>query len=341
MENLDNALRRLRQVLLTSQQSDIFQTRIHNREEVLGRFNPAFRKIDNLTLEDFQEFLYFDINKHWTGLHRQVRNLTVDMDTLRNALKHLLDESIPLARRFDDTLGKIRGLGKALATAILLVAYPEKYGVWNSISESGLKILDIWPDFERGTTLGQKYEQINEIFTYLSTELNIDFWMLDWLWWDLVEQQENADVEEPPEVVLQTQTFRLERHLHDFLADNWEQTELAHEWAIYSEDNNEMTGYEYPTGIGRIDILARHKSNGSWLVIELKRNRAADKVIGQLFRYMGWVREHLAANNEPVYGLIIASEIDNKLKYAIKGANHGDISLMLYRMHFSLERPSF
>lgn len=43
-------------------------------------------------------------------------------------------------------------------------------------------------------------------------------------------------------------------------------------------------------------------------MIELKRDKSSDAVVGQILRYMGWVQKHLAENGELVSGLIIATE---------------------------------
>lgn len=118
---------------------------------------------------------------------------------------------------------------------------------------------------------------------------------------------------------------------------NWEQTELGREWTIYSEPDNEMAGVEYPTGVGRIDILARHKQRPAWLVVELKRDRAADQVLGQVLRYIGWIKHHLAAPDEEVHGLIIAGDVDRNLIYALKSLDSPEISLIRYHVEFHLE----
>ena len=43
------------------------------------------------------------------------------------------------------------------------------------------------------------------------------------------------------------QRFALERHLHEFLADNWAKTVLGQEWMIHSEPGEPEKGYKYPT----------------------------------------------------------------------------------------------
>ncbi|MGN6123415.1 MAG: endonuclease NucS domain-containing protein, partial [Sphingomonas oligoaromativorans] len=73
---------------------------------------------------------------------------------------------------------------------------------------------------------------------------------------------------------------------------------------------------QYSTTVGPIDLLARDKKTGQYVVIELKKGRSADKVYGQLSRYMGWVKANLAGGAE-VMGVIVGSKIDDKLRSAV------------------------
>jgi RecB family endonuclease NucS len=51
---------------------------------------------------------------------------------------------------------------------------------------------------------------------------------------------------------------------------------------------------------GPIDILAISKNKETILVIELKRGRASDIVIGQIQRYMGYVQDELLESKHPI-----------------------------------------
>jgi len=344
MSAWDVALERLRTVLSRMQSQEDFRRKTGERDEVLARYQPVFdpHNLDSLSEEVFRSFLYFENNKHWTGLQRTANLITSDMDALRKGLAILLDESRPLAERFDEALKRVKGMGKALATAILLVVYPDRYGVWNSTSEAGMKITGLWPQFKKGTTPGQRYARINEILCQLATSLKIDLWTLDWLWWELVQEQETEGVSKerslPPWP--DEQRFRLEQHLLDFLVANWEHTELGKEWDIYSEPGEELAGCEYPTDVGRIDILARHKHRPAWLVVELKRGRTSDQTLGQLLRYMGWVQRNLASPEEEVNGLIIAADVEPALLLALEALGHNRVQVMRYRVQFHLEHVS-
>ncbi|NLG83529.1 MAG: DUF1016 domain-containing protein [Firmicutes bacterium] len=338
------ALPKLRNVLARVPKETDLQALVNAWDEVLSRYQPVFSPdyLPTLTSEDFSSFLYFENNKHWTGLHRHVRSLTANMNALRQALAVLLDEDRPLAERFDEVVGgsMVKGFGKVLATAILLIAYPDRYGVWNNASEAALKQLGIWPEFDRGMTLGKRYTVINDLLKQLSGELGVDLWTLDALLWGIVKEEEEIDEgTEPPTLVIEG--FRLERHLHEFLLDNWERTELGREWEIYREPGDEEAGFEYPPDVGRIDILARHKSRPAWLVVELKRGQTTDQVIGQVLRYMGWVKRHLASPDEEIKGLIISAEADKNLQYALAVFPPGQIGVMRYRVQFFLDPVNF
>jgi hypothetical protein len=157
---------------------------VATRDQVFAKYQPIFSldHISDLTKEEFTSFLYFENNRHWSGLYRKGLGAAADIDTLREALRTLLDESKPIRDRFPAALTKVVGLGKATATAILTVAYPNKYGVWNNTSEAALRQVGLWPSMEKGEGLGGRYEKINGLLSALKTELKIDFWTLDALW---------------------------------------------------------------------------------------------------------------------------------------------------------------
>ena len=72
-------------------------------------------------------------------------------------------------------------------------------------------------------------------------------------------------------------------------------------------------GQQFDTDIGPIDILAVEPKSNSFVVIELKKGRPSDQVIGQILRYMGWVKKNLCKDGQAVKGLIICHDPDLKL----------------------------
>ncbi len=135
------------------------------------------------------------------------------------------------------------------------------------------------------------------------------------------------------ELVEDPTVFALEKHLEDFLVSNWAQTELGENYDIV-EDEGEMVGQQYPSDTGPIDILAISKDKKEYLVVELKKGRASDAVVGQIQRYMGFVLEDLSEPDQTVRGVIIALEDDLRLKRALQVTSN--IDFYKYQVSFKL-----
>lgn len=120
--------------------------------------------------------------------------------------------------------------------------------------------------------------------------------------------QTDPTIEEPS-------VFVLEKYLEEFLVSNWHSTELGKNHDIYQDENG--TGQQYPTDSGRIDILAVSKDGKELLVVELKKGRASDAVVGQITRYMGYVTTELAGPDQIVKGVIVALEDDQRLRHSL------------------------
>lgn len=127
--------------------------------------------------------------------------------------------------------------------------------------------------------------------------------------------------------------FALETHLEEFLVENWENTEIGKKYDIYEEDG-ELVGKQYQTDNGTIDILAISKNKKELLVVELKKGRASDRVIGQVQRYMGYVLEELVEDGQTVKGVIIALEDDLSIKRALTVTKN--IDFFRYQVSFKL-----
>jgi restriction system protein len=126
-------------------------------------------------------------------------------------------------------------------------------------------------------------------------------------------------------------SFVLEKHLEDFLVSNWENTELGKLYNIYSE-NGEKVGRQYPTDTGQIDILAESKDGKELLVVELKRGRVSDVVVGQILRYMSYVKE--LDETKTVRGVIIGTDDDQRFRRALSMTNN--IDFYKYEVNFKL-----
>lgn len=127
--------------------------------------------------------------------------------------------------------------------------------------------------------------------------------------------------------------FAMEKHLEAFLVANWGSTPLSKDFDIFKEDD-EIVGQQYPTDTGPIDILAVSKDRKRLLVVELKRGRASDVVVGQVLRYMGFIKAQVAETDQSVEGVVIALEDDPKLKYALMSVPA--VTFYRYQVSFKL-----
>ena len=321
---------------------------IESERKVLDQYGALFnpKNLKNLSKEDFQSFLLIKNNYHWEGIHRQQGLITSDMLKLKKALATLLDESKPIQTRLDFLFPKgsenyIKGLGKAVVTPILLVVYPDKYGVWNQKSEAALKKLELFPEFQRGDSFSDKYVKVNQVLNNLKAKYAISLWQLDGVLGVIAGSSPFPTMPDEDEVLIEDMkergvedvyNFGMEKHLEDFLIANWDKTEIGKSYDLIYEEGD-LVSQQFPTDVGPIDILVKHKADGTYLVVELKKGRSSDSVVGQILRYIAWVRKELA-NGQKVKGLVVIPEVDKKLKLSL--SDQKNIGLMTYKIDFKL-----
>ncbi|MEI4980937.1 endonuclease NucS [Aeromonas caviae] len=105
--------------------------------------------------------------------------------------------------------------------------------------------------------------------------------------------------------------FAYEHDLRDYLAKNLHIIEPS--LKLYMDEG--ITGVEFPVGGRFIDLLAVDGS-GNYVVIELKVSKGYDRVVGQLLRYVSWIKKNHAEPGQTVRGIIIAKQISEDLKLA-------------------------
>jgi len=178
---------KLREALVGVKKTTVYREIVEPRDAVLARFQPVFsaEHTPHITEEEFRSFLLLENNHHWSGLHRQGPRMCADMAKLRQALTTLVNEAQPAAERLDKATEMVSGMGKNVASAILIVTQPDRYGVWNNCSEASMNRLGIWPEFDRGESFGNRYVKVNQILLQLRDTLQTDLWTLDALWWYL------------------------------------------------------------------------------------------------------------------------------------------------------------
>lgn len=117
--------------------------------------------------------------------------------------------------------------------------------------------------------------------------------------------------------------FALESHLEGFIYRNWDSIDWNANLELYKTEDQD--GRQFPAGTWSIDLLAHDKNTKDLVVIELKRGKTSDSTVGQVLRYVAWVKENIAEPDQNVRGIIIAKDIDNPLKYAVKNLDFIDI----------------
>lgn len=282
--------------------------------------------LSSITQAGFRDFLLIKNNKHWSGIHRQPQ-IYEDMDRLRECLAILLDESQAIEKRLDVIMPKgkppyIAGLGRAVLTPILMCVYPDKYSVYNSVSDEGLEMLGR-NAIRDSDAFSKRYTALNAACRQLSEEIKQPLYLIDSMFSLIVQGVDSpltaklgtiatpktgvaAGMDEDANDPVTTDpgmVFSLETYLQEFIVSNWDKTPLAKTLDIYVED--EEKAVEFNTGVGEIDILARDRVKGDWVVVELKKGRSDDTVVGQILRYMGWIRKHKARTGEKVRGSLL------------------------------------
>lgn len=142
------------------------------------------------------------------------------------------------------------------------------------------------------------------------------------------EALERAESESEASEAASTE-FAAERDLRNYLEKNLNALELG--LKLYEEEG--LSGVEFPVGGRRIDILGIGK-DGAFVVIELKVSRGYDRVVGQIMRYMAWIKKNLA-DGKPVRGIIVASEISEDLRMATSMIS--GVQLVEYELSFKLK----
>jgi restriction system protein len=142
----------------------------------------------------------------------------------------------------------------------------------------------------------------------------------------------SSEVNRTEDTIVSESQFALEAHLEEFIDKNWKNIEFGADLARYEQDD--QSGRQFPAGPWSIDFLCIDRSNGDLVVIELKRGKSSDSTVGQVLRYIGWIEENLAKPSQNTRGIIIAQDVDDALRYAVRGLKN--IKVMTYRVDFKL-----
>jgi len=259
------------------------------------------------------------------------RNLYEDngIENFNSKLRRLFFGNEPLADRVNQFL-ELKRVGVLTVSHFLCIFNPTEYPEigWQTFGILELDSVQLdsayrqamreynitSPQNCRGNTI--EYIRDTIIFREIKNLLNIEHYnnINDMLW--LVTQSE-AEGEEKSA----TTSVSLERDLRDFLADNPQRL----------ENGLSVVGKEYEiSGAGRADLVCKDKK-GNYVVIETKKDRESDKVVGQILRYVGGLKK----DGKRARGIIIVHEPDDKLEFAIEAVKDF-IKLKYYKVRFEI-----
>jgi hypothetical protein len=319
----------------------------HKYREERHKFNSKWinpNSIQSLTNDELQQkFLeYFKGGEGRQRLNQIYRDRIVrDISRFRAMLLYLLNEEIPIEQRFQKVVEgdyHIEGVGKGLASTLLMDFNMDKYCLWNNKTEMGLNVLG-WKVYDRGDDVGKRYVKVltalKKLRDDIAPELKLTFDDVD-LFLHFISAEEEGirlvqTLTEEKEITIPSPG---EEFIQKIIENNFDEiigNKLGLE--LYEEDP-ESSGSQYQTPVGRIDFLTKDKKTGDFVVIELKCGKATDSALSQLLRYMGWVKENLAKKKN-VRGLILTEDIDDKLKYAIKFVPN--VKVLTYKVSLQIE----
>lgn len=254
------------------------------------------------------------------------------LSNFNSKLRKLLFSPEPLATRVDQFL-KLHYVGILTVSQFLCAYSPTEYPELSSqtVSVLGLDSTQMDTAFrqaldEHNITNIQSYRsdtlqylRDSVIFREIRNLLNIETYtrVNNMLW--LVLTQES-----PEELPTPISSVSLEKDLQEYLAKN---PGLVEKGLKLVEGGKNY----HIKGAGNIDVLCRDKS-GAYVVIETKKNRASDEVVGQILRYIGALKKE----HKKVRGIIIVNEPDERLDFALEAVKDF-VKLKYYKVEFQIK----
>ena len=131
----------------------------------------------------------------------------------------------------------------------------------------------------------------------------------------------------------------LEEQLLKLMTEKFVEDLLEKDISLLGEDNLKLLkdGRQYKTDVSYIDLLC--KDELGYVVLELKKGRTEDEAVGQVLRYMGWVRDNMSPNQKVRGIIVVAFEgITEKLEKAIRGIQRDDELIKLKHIDVDLSK---
>ncbi len=240
------------------------------------------------------------------------------IENFNGQLRNLYYGQDPLPERIDKIF-EIKSMGMQTVSQLLVVFDAEKYPVITYVIRNALdEILALdatqWEEARKDAITRNNISNIEEyhdrtldfltfhvILEQIKKLLELDNYtkINNLIWIGSHREDENEDT-----MIAPFTSVSLEKDLRDYLANN----------ISIIEPDLTLIQKEYPTNeVGNIDLLCKDK-NGRKIVIELKKGRETDKVVGQTLRYLGWISKNQDSNAKAI---IIVNEPDERLDFAV------------------------
>ena len=292
----------------------------------------SFQKDGTLTADELD--LMFHLMRDFSANRALSKLLYVNngLEEFNKSLKDLYYGEAPLPRRVDDFF-KLKGIGIQTLSQFLLALDSRKYPLITSQTKEALD-LDAQQE-QKAMEIAIERFQIKDPRQYLERTLNYfrDFIIFEQvkelldiekytsvnnlIWFATREEREG-----PEEALRSYASISLEKDLKNYLAENPNRIERGLKLVEKEFDTKE---------VGKIDLLLTDKK-GYDVVVELKKGRKSDDVVGQLSRYMGWIMKN---RNKKVRGIVIVSEPDDRLEYSVLPFK-GMTKIKYYRVRFEI-----
>ncbi len=308
------------------EEAEVTTSRILNDAAFKGGENLSAETLDTL----FSNMRSFSNNRNLSNLLYKTNELSEFNAKLRN----LVHGTRPFPERVDGFF-KLKSIGVQTLSQFLIAADSRKYPLVTSQTKEVLNIsseqdeaaledaLELFQVRNRGDLLDRTLDYLRDsvIFKAAKDLLALEKYTAvnNLIWFEFAAEEEG------PATIYTS--LSMEDDLRDFLAKD----------VGLIEKGLKLIGKEYQckesdgTRIGDIDLLCRDRK-GTRVVVELKKGRKSDEVVGQTLRYLGWVGKNLKTKTR---GVVIVNEPDEKLDYALLPVKNL-ISLKYYRVNFEI-----
>ncbi|MDP1854251.1 MAG: endonuclease NucS [Candidatus Omnitrophota bacterium] len=292
-----------------------------------------FKQGKDLTPEKLDDL--FGYMKHFSA-NRNLTNLLYknnSIEEFNKELRNLIHGTDSFPSRVNNFF-RLKGIGIQTLSQFLVSSDPSKYPFVTSQTKEAIQInseqdqaalkdaTQIFNITDKEELLERTLDYLRDcvIFQAIKELLGLEKYNLvnNLLWFAFAQGEEG-----PEEAMKSYGSISIENDLRDYLTEN----------IFILEKGFSLVGKEYDTReVGKIDLLCKDKQ-GNHVVVELKKGRENDKVVGQTLRYVGWVKRNF---NTKVRGIIIVNEPDERLSYAVEPLN-GLIKLKFYKVNFEIK----